>query len=105
MIHDGLNRWLSVRMEGIGTLIIFTTAVLSVLMPPTLAGVGFVGVVLMYAANVTPLLNFGVRQVSEKRDINEGCRWLEDVRLFSKAPGERTSCFLRGTKRAHRTWS
>jgi ATP-binding cassette subfamily C (CFTR/MRP) protein 1 len=66
MIHDGLNRWLSVRMEGIGTLIILTTAVLSVLLPPTVAGVGFLGIVLTYAANVTPLLNFGVRQVSEK---------------------------------------
>jgi ABC-type iron transport system FetAB ATPase subunit len=65
MIHDGINRWLSVRMEAIGTLIIFATACLCVLAPPTVSGVGFLGIVLAYAANVTPLLNFGVRQVTE----------------------------------------
>lgn len=29
------------------------------------SGAGFVGVVLVYASNITPFLNFGVRQITE----------------------------------------
>jgi hypothetical protein len=45
----------------------------------------------------------GSRQGAPRRDFRPDARWEGRwrIRSLSKGPGERTSCFLRGTKRAH----
>ena len=65
MIHAALNRWLGSRLELVGAAIIFATSTLAVAVGSSFSGAGFVGVVLVYASNITPFLNFGVRQITE----------------------------------------
>ncbi|KAL4264103.1 ATP-binding cassette transporter C [Pleurotus pulmonarius] len=61
-----VNRWLAVRLEFVGALIIFVAAMLAMTALIT-AGVdaGLVGLVLSYALNTTSSLNWVVRSASE----------------------------------------
>ncbi|XP_041981791.1 multidrug resistance-associated protein 1 isoform X4 [Aricia agestis] len=58
------NRWLAVRLEMIGNLIIFFSAVLSVLGRDTM-NAGLVGLSVSYALQITQTLNWLVRMTSE----------------------------------------
>ncbi|KAF8844780.1 P-loop containing nucleoside triphosphate hydrolase protein [Paxillus ammoniavirescens] len=61
-----INRWLAIRLEFVGSLIILFTAVLSVAAVVTSnVDAGLVGLVLSYALNTTGSLNWFVRSASE----------------------------------------
>jgi ABC-type multidrug transport system fused ATPase/permease subunit len=61
-----VNRWLAVRLEFVGAVIIFVTAVLAVSAVVTSdVDAGLVGLVLSYALNTTGSLNWFVRSASE----------------------------------------
>eukprot|EP00742_Colponemidia_sp_Colp-10_P009368 GILJ01010209.1.p1 GENE.GILJ01010209.1~~GILJ01010209.1.p1 ORF type:complete len:1421 (-),score=210.50 GILJ01010209.1:229-4491(-) len=59
-----VNRWLGVRLEMIGNLVIFTAAVFAVLMKDSV-GTGFAGLVLSSVLSLSGNLNWFVRQLSE----------------------------------------
>merc|ERR1712141_493159 len=58
------NRWLAVRLETVGNLIIFCSALLAVLGKDSLTP-GLVGLSVSYALSVTQTLNWLVRMASE----------------------------------------
>ncbi|KAG1740326.1 P-loop containing nucleoside triphosphate hydrolase protein [Suillus lakei] len=61
-----VNRWLAVRLEFVGAVIIFVTAVLAISAVVTSnVDAGLVGLVLSYALNTTGSLNWFVRSASE----------------------------------------
>ncbi|KAI9460421.1 P-loop containing nucleoside triphosphate hydrolase protein [Boletus coccyginus] len=61
-----VNRWLAVRLEFVGSVIILCTAILSVAAVATSnVDAGLVGMVLSYALNTTGALNWLVRSASE----------------------------------------
>ncbi len=61
------NRWLAVRLEFLGSIIIFGAAILSVVTILTTGNIddGLVGLSVSYALSVTQALNWAVRQFCE----------------------------------------
>jgi ABC-type multidrug transport system fused ATPase/permease subunit len=83
------NRWLAVRLEFIGSVIILTSAVLSVVSVATGTKVspGMVGLAMSYALQITQSLNWIVRQTVEvETNIVSVERVLEYASLPSEAP-------------------
>lgn len=82
------NRWLAVRLEFIGSLIIFSAASLSIVsLLTTGISAGLVGLAMSYALQVTQSLNWIVRQTVEvETNIVSVERVLEYSRLPSEAP-------------------
>ncbi|KAL0964216.1 hypothetical protein UPYG_G00320960 [Umbra pygmaea] len=58
------NRWLAIRLEFLGNLVVFFSALLAVISRDTLDS-GLVGLSISYALNVTQTLNWLVRMTSE----------------------------------------
>jgi len=82
------NRWLAVRLEFIGSLIIFSAASLSIVsLFTTGISAGLVGLAMSYALQTTQALNWIVRQTVEvETNIVSVERVLEYSRLPSEAP-------------------
>ncbi|KAI9040636.1 ATP-binding cassette glutathione S-conjugate transporter YCF1 [Aspergillus affinis] len=83
------NRWLAVRLEFIGSVIILTSAVLSIISVSTGSGLsaGTVGLAMSYALQITQSLNWIVRQTVEvETNIVSVERVLEYANLPSEAP-------------------
>ncbi|RHZ60075.1 hypothetical protein Glove_359g25 [Diversispora epigaea] len=83
------NRWLAVRLEFLGSLIIFGAAILSVFTVLTTHYVdeGLVGLSVSYALSVTQALNWAVRQFCEiETNIISVERVYEYINLPSEAP-------------------
>jgi ATP-binding cassette subfamily C (CFTR/MRP) protein 1 len=86
------NRWLSVRLEFLGNIMVFSTAIFAVYSKDYLDA-GTVGLIVSYAINITQVLSWQVRMISELETnlvsverINEyNSNELEDdwVRCFS----------------------
>ncbi|CAB3397220.1 unnamed protein product [Caenorhabditis bovis] len=81
------NRWLAVRLELVGNIIIFFAAIFAVLSKEFgwISSPGVVGVSISYALNVTEVLNFAVRQVSE---VEANIVAVERVDEYTKTPNE-----------------
>ncbi|CAG8529326.1 12197_t:CDS:10, partial [Acaulospora morrowiae] len=80
------NRWLAVRLEFLGSLIIFSAALLSVVTVRNVDA-GLVGLSLSYALSVTQALNWAVRQFCEiETNIISVERVKEYIDLPSEAP-------------------
>ncbi|PAV82064.1 hypothetical protein WR25_11104 [Diploscapter pachys] len=81
------NRWLAVRLEFIGNCVIFFAALFATLSKEFGWGEspGIVGVSISYALNITEVLNFAVRQVSE---IEANIVAVERVREYTLTPNE-----------------
>ncbi|XP_038678143.1 canalicular multispecific organic anion transporter 1 [Scyliorhinus canicula] len=84
------NRWLAIRLEFVGNLVVFFAALFSVLARGSLDS-GLVGLSISYALNVTQALNWLVRQtaeletnivsverVSEYTKLDNEARWVTD---------------------------
>lgn len=83
------NRWLAVRLEFIGSVIILAAAGLAVISVVNRSGIdaGFVGLAMSYALNITQSLNWIVRQTVEvETNIVSVERVLEYAALPSEAP-------------------
>lgn len=83
------NRWLAVRLEFIGSMIILASAVLSIVSVATGSGLspGMVGLAMSYALQITQSLNWIVRQTVEvETNIVSVERVLEYAGLPSEAP-------------------
>ena len=83
------NRWLAIRLEFIGSIIIFAAAGFSIISVSSGSGLsaGWVGLAMSYALQITAALNWIVRQTVEV-ETNIVCveRVLEYARLPSEAP-------------------
>lgn len=83
------NRWLAVRLEFIGAVVILAAAGLSIISVANHSGLspGLVGLVMSYALQITTALNWIVRQTVEvETNIVAVERILEYARLPSEAP-------------------
>ncbi|GBC03741.1 hypothetical protein RclHR1_00530016 [Rhizophagus clarus] len=83
------NRWLAVRLEFLGSIIIFGAAIFSVITVLTTGNIdaGLVGLSLSYALSVTQALNWAVRQFCEiETNIVSVERVKEYIDLPSEAP-------------------
>ncbi|CAG8453187.1 17142_t:CDS:10 [Gigaspora rosea] len=83
------NRWLAVRLELIGSLVIFSASLLAVISAVTTHNIdaGLVGLSLSYALSVTQALNWAVRQFCEiETNIVSVERVKEYIDLPSEAP-------------------
>lgn len=83
------NRWLAVRLEFLGSLIIFAAAGFAIISVTTGSGLsaGLVGLSMSYALQITQSLNWIVRQTVEvETNIVSVERVLEYARLPSEAP-------------------
>ncbi|XP_056148222.1 canalicular multispecific organic anion transporter 1 [Lampris incognitus] len=92
------NRWLAIRLEFLGTLVVFFAALLAVISRQALDS-GLVGLSISYALNVTQTLNWLVRtsseletnivaveRVSEYSEIENEAKWVTDTRPPEKWP-------------------
>ena len=83
------NRWLAVRLEFIGSVIIFASAIFAIVSVATGSGLsaGMVGLAMSYALQITQSLNWIVRQTVEvETNIVSVERVLEYANLPSEAP-------------------
>lgn len=92
------NRWLAIRLEFLGNLVVFFAALLAVISRNTLDS-GLVGLSISYALNVTQTLNWLVRmsseletniiaveRVSEYAELENEAKWVTDTRPPEKWP-------------------
>ncbi|XP_076297622.1 multidrug-Resistance like Protein 1 isoform X1 [Lasioglossum baleicum] len=78
------NRWLAVRLEMVGNLIIFFSALFAVLERDTMAP-GMVGLSVGYALQVTQTLNWLVRMTS---DVETNIVAVERIKEYTETPQE-----------------
>ncbi|PVG00760.1 putative YCF1-vacuolar ABC transporter [Serendipita vermifera] len=84
-----VNRWLAIRLEFIGSLIVLLVAVLSLVKLLWLGGVdaGLVGMVLSYCLSISGALNWMVRSASEvEQNIVSVERMIQYANLTPEAP-------------------
>ncbi|XP_066507559.1 canalicular multispecific organic anion transporter 1 [Hoplias malabaricus] len=94
------NRWLAIRLEFLGNLVVFFAALLAVISRETLPS-SMVGLSISYALNVTQTLNWLVRmtsdletnivaveRVSEYAEISNEAEWVTDDRPPGDWPSE-----------------
>uniref|UniRef100_A0A8C2Z5V6 ATP-binding cassette, sub-family C (CFTR/MRP), member 2 n=1 Tax=Cyclopterus lumpus TaxID=8103 RepID=A0A8C2Z5V6_CYCLU len=92
------NRWLAIRLEFLGNLVVFFAALFAVISRKTLDS-GLVGLSISYALNVTQTLNWLVRmtseletnivaveRVSEYAELENEAKWVTDTRPPEKWP-------------------
>ncbi|XP_071386567.1 ATP-binding cassette sub-family C member 2 [Centroberyx affinis] len=92
------NRWLAIRLEFLGNLVVFFAALLAVIARESLDS-GLVGMSISYALNVTQTLNWLVRmtseletnivaveRVSEYAELENEAKWVSDTRPPEKWP-------------------
>uniref|UniRef100_A0AC34GNC3 Multidrug resistance-associated protein 1 n=1 Tax=Panagrolaimus sp. ES5 TaxID=591445 RepID=A0AC34GNC3_9BILA len=83
------NRWLAVRLEFIGNLVVFFAALFAVLSNywGWISSPGLVGLSVSYALNITDVLSFAVRQISELETNIVSVERLKEYRdVESEAP-------------------
>uniref|UniRef100_A0A674BMM9 ATP binding cassette subfamily C member 2 n=1 Tax=Salmo trutta TaxID=8032 RepID=A0A674BMM9_SALTR len=92
------NRWLAIRLEFLGNLVVFFSALLAVIARDSLDS-GLVGLSISYALNVTQTLNWLVRmtseletnivaveRVSEYTEMENEADWVSEIRPPEKWP-------------------
>ncbi|KAK0171316.1 hypothetical protein PV328_009061 [Microctonus aethiopoides] len=78
------NRWLSIRLEMVGNMIIFFSALFAVIGRDTLSA-GLVGLSVSYALQITQTLNWLVRMTS---DVETNIVAVERIKEFADTPQE-----------------
>ena len=68
------NRWLAVRLEFIGSVIIFAAAIFAIIAVSAGGGpsAGLIGLAMSYALQITSSLNWIVRQTVEVETVRNG---------------------------------
>ncbi|XP_034538656.1 canalicular multispecific organic anion transporter 1 [Notolabrus celidotus] len=92
------NRWLAIRLEFLGNLVVFFSALFAVISRKTLDS-GLVGLSISYALNVTQTLNWLVRmtseletnivaveRVNEYAELENEAKWINETRPPKKWP-------------------
>ncbi|PIO72199.1 hypothetical protein TELCIR_05879, partial [Teladorsagia circumcincta] len=81
------NRWLAIRLEFIGNLVIFFAALFAVISKELgwVTSPGIIGVSISYALNITEVLNFAIRQISE---IEANIVAVERIDEYTNTPTE-----------------
>ncbi|VDM67642.1 unnamed protein product [Strongylus vulgaris] len=81
------NRWLAIRLEFVGNLVIFFAALFAVISRELgwVTDPGVIGVSITYALTITEVLNFGVRQISE---IEANIVAVERINEYTVSPTE-----------------
>nr|CDJ89105.1 unnamed protein product [Haemonchus contortus] len=81
------NRWLAIRLELIGNLVIFFAALFAVISKELgwVTSPGIIGVSISYALNITEVLNFAIRQISE---IEANIVAVERIDEYTNTPTE-----------------
>ncbi|KAK6042920.1 ABC transporter transmembrane region, partial [Cooperia oncophora] len=81
------DRWLAIRLEFIGNLVIFFAALFAVISKEFgwVTSPGIIGVSVSYALNITEMLNFGIRQISESE---ANIVAVERIDEYTKTPTE-----------------
>lgn len=59
------NRWLAIRLEGLGTLLIFTASFLAIMTPADRLSASMVGLVLTYTMQILGSMTWSVRQFTD----------------------------------------
>src|ERR1700721_716379 len=88
-VADSVNRWLAVRLEFIGSIIILSAAGFSIISVSSGSGLsaGLVGLAMSYALQITQSLNWIVRQTVEvETNIVSVERVLENANPPAGAP-------------------
>ena len=78
------NRWLAVRLEMVGNLIIFCSALFAVMAKDSITP-GLVGLSISYALSVTQTLNWLVRMTSE---VETNVVAVERLKEYAETPSE-----------------
>uniref|UniRef100_A0A4W5KZC6 ABC-type glutathione-S-conjugate transporter n=1 Tax=Hucho hucho TaxID=62062 RepID=A0A4W5KZC6_9TELE len=87
------NRWLAIRLEFLGNLVVFFSALLAVIARDSLDS-GLVGLSISYALNVTQTLNWLVRMTSE---LETNIVAVERVNEYTEIENEVCVCSIRMT--------
>uniref|UniRef100_A0A3P9K0B7 Uncharacterized protein n=1 Tax=Oryzias latipes TaxID=8090 RepID=A0A3P9K0B7_ORYLA len=95
-----VHRWLAVRLENLGNLVVFFSALFAVISKDSLDS-GLVGLAISYALNITRNLNVLVRlsselessivaveRITEYTEIENEAEWITDCRPLEKWPEE-----------------
>lgn len=77
------NRWLALRLEGLGTIFIFGATVLAVMAPPGQLSAATVGLVLSYTMQIIGTMTWCVRQFT---DMESEMSSMERVSEYSQPP-------------------
>ncbi|KAI0557229.1 ABC transporter [Gracilaria domingensis] len=77
------NRWLSVRLEGLGKILIFSATLLAVLTPPGKVSVSTIGLVLSYTMQILGAMTRSFRQFTE---MQSQLNAVERVAVYSEPP-------------------
>lgn len=82
-----INRWLAVRLELLGSCLMFSTALVSVYALKVSNNIdsGLVGILMTYTISVTGSLNWLVRSASE---VEQNIVSVERILNYSELPGE-----------------
>lgn len=78
-----VNRWLSLRLEGLGTCLILTATLAAVLYPPGRISSGIAGLVLSYTMQILGVMTWTVRQFTETESQMSA---MERVAEYSNPP-------------------
>eukprot|EP00081_Caenorhabditis_elegans_P026970 NP_510616.2 Uncharacterized protein CELE_E03G2.2 [Caenorhabditis elegans] len=79
------NRWLSIRLELLGNIVIFSAAILAIIGKESGITAGMLGLSVSYSLNITFMLNMFVRQINE---VETNVVSVERIDEYSKTKSE-----------------
>lgn len=84
--QTGANRWIGIRLELLGSILILGVGVSASLGFDTTLGIGFSGLILAYASSVTGAMNWAIRSISM---VESNLTSFERIERYAQTPSER----------------
>jgi len=84
--QTGANRWIGIRLELLGSILILGVGVSASLGFDTNLGIGFSGLILAYASSVTGAMNWAIRSISM---VESNLTSFERIERYAQTPSER----------------